>query len=79
MTSHLNCYRFAAVRFWGSDRLVSDPRILHRLPDIRVHVPPSPNHMFNFPADDPCSSDESNVESGEDPQEDPEEEPEEEP
>ncbi|GJX89609.1 hypothetical protein Tco_0341623 [Tanacetum coccineum] len=28
MTSHPNCYRSAAVRFWGCDRLVSAPRIM---------------------------------------------------
>ncbi|GJY28948.1 putative reverse transcriptase domain-containing protein [Tanacetum coccineum] len=28
MTSHPNCYRSAAARFWGCDRLVSEPRIM---------------------------------------------------
>ncbi|GJX36140.1 putative reverse transcriptase domain-containing protein [Tanacetum coccineum] len=30
MTSHPNCYRSAAVRFWGCDRLVSAPRRLKK-------------------------------------------------
>ncbi|GJS89524.1 putative reverse transcriptase domain-containing protein [Tanacetum coccineum] len=39
-----------------------------------MDAPPSPNHMLDFPADDPSSSDESDVESEEDPQEEPHEE-----
>nr|GEV35718.1 hypothetical protein [Tanacetum cinerariifolium] len=42
-------------------------------------MPPSPNHVFDFPTHDPSSSDESDVESEEDHQEEPIEVPEEDP